>query len=242
MNQLTDRLQLIADMICEGETMADVGTDHGFLPLYLISKGICPYVVMTDVSEPSLNKAVTAAEEYGIHNGTSFRHGDGLNVLEAGEVDDVVIAGMGGILISQIMGEDLPKSMSYRKFILQPRNNAGYLRHWLCAHGFDIKKNALVREGKFICEIILAIPGKDRDTLNLSLADAIASEDDPSWEMPANMREGDPGLCAEYAGLKIRQERDILRGLEMSKAPDACRIDHSKEKIDYFRRFLDDEV
>ena len=66
MIKLSDRLQLIADKVEIGETMADIGTDHGFLPLYLIAQGISPKAIMCDISGPSLNKAREAAVEYGI--------------------------------------------------------------------------------------------------------------------------------------------------------------------------------
>ena len=120
MNRLTDRLQLLADQIENGETMADIGTDHGFLPLYLWQQGISPAVIMCDISEPSLAKAKAAAGALQFGRELDFRAGDGLNVLAPGEVDVIVIAGMGGLLIRDILSDDLEKTRSFSKFILQP--------------------------------------------------------------------------------------------------------------------------
>ncbi len=84
MDKFSDRLQMIADNIKHGETMADIGTDHGFLPLYLLEQGISPRVIMTDISEPSLGKAVDGTEilsknvpEIDIDERCDFRSGDG---------------------------------------------------------------------------------------------------------------------------------------------------------------------
>lgn len=162
--KLTDRLQMIADGIRAGETMADIGTDHGFLPIYLAESGICPHVIMTDISDGSLTKAeqdlrsaktVSSSE---LDGRTELRLGDGLSVLKPGEVDAVVIAGMGGILMTEILGADPEKARSFGRFILQPRNNPGRLRAFLLDRGFRITREQIVRERRFLCEIITAVP------------------------------------------------------------------------------------
>ena len=156
MIKLSDRLQIIADRIKPAETMADIGTDHGFLPIYLKETGICSRVIMADISEPSLGKArmnaAFCSEE--IRNGLEFRAGDGLQILSRGEVEAVVIAGMGGRLIRDIMAEDMDITRSVRRFVLQPRIGQGYLRKWLYLNGFSIISEDLVYEGDYIPEII----------------------------------------------------------------------------------------
>ena len=109
--------------------MADIGTDHGFLPIYMVNSGISPMAVMTDVSESSLMKGQRNFREYAdIVSGIYFRTGDGLSVLKKSEVDTVVIAGMGGKLIRDMMNADMKLTSSFRKFILQPRIRQGELR------------------------------------------------------------------------------------------------------------------
>ena len=165
--KLTDRLQMIADGIRAGETMADIGTDHGFLPIFLAESGICPHVIMTDISDGSLTKAETdlrLAQGEGnaeLEGRTELRLGDGLSVLKPGEVDVVVIAGMGGILMTEILGADPEKTGSFGRFILQPRNNPGRLRAFLLDRGFRITREQIVREHRFLCEIITAVPPGD---------------------------------------------------------------------------------
>lgn len=160
MMNLSDRLQKIADNISRGETMADIGTDHGFLPIYLFERKISPKVIMADISGPSLEKARRnfAMLQYTDTERVFFREGGGLSVLEPSEVDDIVIAGMGGKLIIEIMAADICHTCSFKKFILQPRIGQGHLRKWLLENGFAIIDEALVREGKYIPEIITALP------------------------------------------------------------------------------------
>ena len=236
MNNLTDRLQMIADEIETGETMADIGTDHGFLPLYLWECGISPHVIMCDISEPSLAKAKAAAGAYQFGHELSFRAGDGLTVLASGEVDAVVIAGMGGYLIRDILAEDPAKTMSFAKFILQPRNHAGALRHWLASNGFRIARNQLVREGKFICEIITVFPPKGSDTGDMSLSEPLPAETDPAWDLPPDLFKTQPELAAEYAGVKLGIEEKILEGMQRSDSVAPSLLSVVKERIAYFQK------
>lgn len=152
---LSKRLQAIADLIEYGETMADIGTDHGFLPVYLIKTGKCPYTIATDISQNSLKKAENLILSEGILNDCSARVGNGLDPIDNAEVDNVVIAGMGGILMTDILSADLNKSRSFKKFILQPRSKLYYLRKWIRDNDFTIKKERIVKEGERFCEILL---------------------------------------------------------------------------------------
>ncbi|MDD7347410.1 MAG: class I SAM-dependent methyltransferase [Clostridiales bacterium] len=155
---LSERLKTIADLIPYEETMADIGTDHGFLPVYLIETGRSPNAIATDISEGSLQKAIDFAKGKKLDNMLSTRRGDGLDVIGKAEVDNVIIAGMGGILISDILGKDIEKAKSFKRLILQPRSKIGFLRKWLRDHNFTVERETLVKELDKICEIIVAIP------------------------------------------------------------------------------------
>lgn len=128
MMKLSPRLKKIAEQINAGETMADIGTDHGFLPIYLWENKICPKVIMADISSGSLLKARENCEMYDPDARFDLRLGSGIEVLEEAEVDAVVMAGMGGILMTEILEKDIKKSLSFRKLILQPRKDVGKLR------------------------------------------------------------------------------------------------------------------
>ncbi len=238
---LTDRLQMIADEINTGETMADIGTDHGFLPVYLWENRICPKVIMADVSKGSLDKARDNCCM--LHPGTAFdlRLGNGLEVLDAGEVDTVVIAGMGGILMTRIMSSDMAKTISIGKYVLQPRISAGRLRHWLLANGLSITGDRLVREGRFICNIITAVTKSSANLAglqeNLPYFSSLA-EDDIRIEMPVWLK-ADP-LGREFIQRRLNSEKSIAEKLKAGR-------DNSKRiivnrNIEYLEGLLDETV
>ena len=237
MNGLTDRLQMIADEVQKGETMADIGTDHGFLPLYLWENGISPSVIMCDISEPSLAKAKAAAGAYQFGRELDFRAGDGLKVLKSGEVDAVVIAGMGGLLIHDILAADMEKTCSFSKYIFQPRNHAAHLRYWLVSNGFSIVKNQLVREGKFICEVITVLPPKSSKNGDTDLSDTLPAQDDPCWDLPKDMLLSQPELARDYAAVKLGIEQKILEGMRRSSNVSDCELHNVERRIDYFRSY-----
>lgn len=239
MNGLTSRLQMIADEIKKGETMADIGTDHGFLPLYLWESGICPYVILCDISDASLAKAKGAAGAYQFGRELDFRTGDGLRVLREAEVDAVVIAGMGGLLIKDILAADMAKTLSFGKYVLQPRNNSGKLRFWLEKHGLAVTRNQLVREGKFICEVITAEPHKTSEKAIYSIPESICEESSAYWELPYELTASQPALTGEFAEVKLCIEKKILDGITKAKDGDKREADRIAKRMEYFQSVRD---
>lgn len=241
MIKLSDRLQAIAAFIKPGETVADIGTDHGFLPMSLYEKGISPHVVLCDINEGPLEKAKGNIQEHFPGNSFDLRQGDGLSPLKAGEVDAIVIAGMGGLLISDILGKDIDKTNSYKKFILQPRNGQNKLRDWLYDNHFDIIDETLVKEGKYICEIIVAVPlpihGGKKDQQEASQIDLEFS--------PILFANKDP-LLEEHINNKIKIEKKIIRDiLDGSKGESLEQLSISRERVhlleDLLGRLLEED-
>jgi len=240
--KLNERLSVIANEIKCGQTMADVGTDHGFLPLYLFANGICPKVIMTDLSGDSLNKAIEAfaeAQNHGItplpsSDSISFRVGDGLKPIEHGEVDVVVIAGMGGVLMTQILGSDISKTSTFKKIILQPRNGFGKLRYWLENSGFEIVSEALAPEGKFICEILVIKPPKTA----VKLANLENYPDDIEFEMPRKLIPESQELFKTYLQEKINIEKKILAEIISGKSKNIERKNIIEKRIEFLSLHL----
>ncbi len=231
MIKLTDRLQTIANEVKYGETVADIGTDHGFLPIYLWEQKISPKVIMADISAGSLGKARDNCKE--LHPDAEFdlRLGNGIQILEDGEVDVVAIAGMGGILMTEILGDNYEKSHSFKRFVLQPRNNVGYLRHWLRNNGFCITNEQLVREGKFICEIITVIPKEIAAPLNTD-ADAI------EYQFPFNLVDFKGPLTLEYLNRHLETEKYILESMKSGNKTTFEDLRRQEYRIDYLERLV----
>lgn len=213
MVKLSKRLQTIADEIHVGEKVADIGTDHGLLPIFLYENAISPFVVLVDINEGPLKKAKDNIARYAKSQEFDLRLGSGLEPLQVGEVDTVVIAGMGGLLMCEILQKDLQKTKSYGTLILQPRNAPEKLRRWLLLHGFAIKNEVLVEEGRFLCEVIVAQPQKMHVLLSeKKLADM---ERELEFEINPLLFEKEDPLLAAYLGNKIRVEKLILKEITL---------------------------
>lgn len=245
--KLSDRMQVIADHVDAGETLADIGTDHGQIPVWLFAWGICPKVILSDISEGSIRKAEETAAAYQFGQDMSFRTGNGLQVLRSGEADTVIIAGMGGKLIRQILDSDPEHTASFRKFIMQPRKGSGPLRKWLLEHGYLIIGEDVVREGHFIPEIITAVSpafaGGEAGAEHDGPEDLAATDREhlmgldeqdirlrvPPWMVLAK------GPMEDYFKLRISQETLILENLQRAKNRDPVSEDRVRENLEYLR-------
>ncbi|HSH35347.1 class I SAM-dependent methyltransferase [Schnuerera sp.] len=158
--RLSKRLQAIADFIPKNTMVGDIGTDHGYIPIYLIENKVAKKVIATDLSKNSLEKIKEFVKERKLESHIDIRLGDGLEVLKNFEVDTVVIAGMGGLLIKDILDKDIEKRDSITNFILQPNIASNELRKYLYYNNFEIIDEKLVKEDNKFYEIIYAKKGK----------------------------------------------------------------------------------
>lgn len=190
--------------------MADIGTDHGFLPMALWETGKCRRVILSDVNSGPLEKARENMAKAGISMDMDMRMGDGLDTIQPGEVTTIVIAGMGGVLMTEILGGDLKKTHTFRKIILQPRNGQDKLRFWLVNHGFRIEKERLVMEKGKICEILLVVP--DQDLVSAKLP----SNGHNYYRIPDPQKVPDRELMIRLLHKMIRKEEKIIHNIDLS--------------------------
>ena len=148
--ELTPRLRMVADMIPVGAVLADVGTDHAYLPAALMLEGKIPFAIAADLREGPLSRAKETVQEYGLSGKIAFRLCDGLKGIRAEEVDAVSIAGMGGETIAMILEAALWTREQNTALVLQPMSSMDELRRWLQANGYMIAEERLAREGDTI--------------------------------------------------------------------------------------------
>ncbi|MGI6279614.1 MAG: class I SAM-dependent methyltransferase [Acutalibacteraceae bacterium] len=155
MRKLSLRLNLIADLVPHGAKVCDIGTDHAYLPIFLKKSGRCKTVIATDINKEPLNRAAANITAAGVHD-IQLRLCDGLSKIKAGEVDTVIIAGIGGEAISAILeqGGHIAKDKNVN-FILQPTTSPDLLRLYLSENGFDIIKEIPVLENGKVYSIML---------------------------------------------------------------------------------------
>lgn len=156
---LSNRLLCCASMVPKGARVADIGTDHGYLPIYLLQQGIACSVAACDLREGPLSSARTHAQRFGVTKGLSFYLSDGLERVEPGSVDTVVCAGMGGELIWRILEAAPWACAPGMTLILQPQNAAQELRVWLAAHGMRAEREDLAKDGGFVYNVMLVRNG-----------------------------------------------------------------------------------
>lgn len=160
MTKLSKRLQTIAQMVTTGNRLADIGTDHGFLPLYLLEQGRIPSALAMDVNEGPLERAKEHIENSDCKQYIETRLSDGLEKLIPGEVDTVVIAGMGGGLMVRILTRELCKLEGLKELILQPQSEQQEVRKCLADIGFSIVDEEMLIEDEKFYVVIRAVPVK----------------------------------------------------------------------------------
>ena len=223
MIKLSQRLQAIADMVPEGAKVADIGTDHGFLPCWLAQQKRAELVIACDVNEQPLALAQKNIGDYQVADTVTTRLGNGLQVIKPGEVDVVTIAGMGGSLMLEILEASPSVVDKLRRIILQPNVGVEAIRVWAEKNRWQIVREELVRENDRFSVIIALEPGRSLQPMSaveLYLGPKLLAEQHP------------------LLGLYISEEWDKTQKILAQLAQSENEESHRKEKM--LRRKWDD--
>lgn len=219
--ELSPRLLKIASLIPKGAVLADVGTDHGYVPLYLLKNNIISRAVAMDINPMPLERARDNITMAGYGGMCDFRLSDGLLELERGECDAVVIAGMGGILMIDILSKALDRIDSDTRLFLQPMIAQIELREYLFANGFTIDDEYVVREENKFYNIICARRGESDIT-------------DTDIYIGKNLRQNSPEVYDDYIEYKLKICKKIIDGIESSKSIDAKELGRRKKEYSVY--------
>jgi len=202
--KVTDRLVKIASLVTKGKKVADIGTDHGYIPVYLLNKGHVDFAILADVNKGPLENARREVRHNNLTDKVDLRLGSGIEVLNENEVDEVIIAGMGGILISELLEAKKSVAHNLDKLILQPMQAQDELRKYLLNNGYEILDEVLVKEDFRIYEIIVAkYTGKNTTV-----------EDEIYYEVGKKLIKNNDELLNELIDKKIFMYNSILNKLE----------------------------
>lgn len=169
---LSERLRTLARMVTAGNTVCDVGCDHGFVPVYLVQQNISPRVLAMDLREGPLRAAREHVAAYGLENRIEIRLSDGLHNYKSGEADTLICAGMGGGLMMRILAQDREKTASFRELVLQPQSEIERFRRYLRESGYSIQDEEILEEdGKFY-QVIRAVCGEPPENKTSSDTDS----------------------------------------------------------------------
>lgn len=156
---MTERLFAVASFAQKGSKVADVGTDHAYIPIYLLTNGISDSAIAMDINCGPLLRAKENIEKFGLEDKISTRLSNGLSELNEGECDTVIIAGMGGILINRILEDAKNLYPDIKHYVLQPMTAVEETRKFLEKNGFCIEDERLAKEENKIYTVILAKRG-----------------------------------------------------------------------------------
>lgn len=210
---LSPRLQAVARWVPGGCRFADIGTDHAYLPVWLLQNGVIARAIAGDLRQGPLDHARATAARYGLTQAMDFRLSDGLKGLEPWEVDCIAIAGMGGEAIRSILAA-APWTREGTRLILQPQTNLPQLRQWLTQSGYRIVQDCCVREEDRWYTVLLVTGGRD-DTA-WTPAGLLAGQPDQWMDCPCR---------GDHLRFLLRRTRQQLEGLCRGEAPDPARVE-----------------
>ena len=212
--KLSPRLSMIAALIKQDAVLADIGTDHAYLPIALVESGKISRAIAGDVVTGPYQAAQKAVLAAGCEAKISVRLGNGLAVLQPGEADSVVIAGMGGGTIVEILSAAPEVTAKLQQLVLQPMIAANQVRKWLAENNWRIVDEELVEDAGRIYELIVAEVGE------------MQSSEEILWEIGPVLWEKRHPLLRRQIEAYIAQTKALLSQLEKSTAP-ASREKHS---------------
>ena len=231
MMELSKRLQAVADMVTPGMRLADVGTDHAYIPIYLVEQHVIPEAIAMDINRGPLERAKEHIREYGFENKIKTRLSDGLQKLEAGEADAMIAAGMGGALVIKILEDRSEVAKRLKELILQPQSELGKVRRYLLDHGYQIiEENMILEDGKYY-PMMKVLPCQEEE------APIYTSEE---LEYGRCLLQNANPVLKQYLEREIQLNEGIIESLHVQQTERAkCRQDEMRQKNMEIRKVLE---
>ena len=208
--ELSKRLFAVAGLVTEGASVADIGTDHGYIPIYLVENEIAVKVIALDINEGPLARAKEHIKEHGLTGKIETRLSDGLARVKPGEADTMIAAGMGGGLVMHILEEGKAVTEQMKHCILQPQSEIDKVRRYVLEHGFQIEEEDMVEEDGKYYPMMRLIHRNEQDEISSD-----GEEPYEEWEYLYGRRllEKKHPVLKEYLEREIRIKEGILSGL-----------------------------
>lgn len=222
MIQLSERLTAVAHMVTITGILADVGTDHGYIPVFLTGGKRIRGAIAMDINQGPLERAQEHIRQYGLEERIETRLSDGLHGLKPEEADGIVIAGMGGNLMKRILSEGEAVAHTAKELILQPQSELMEFRKFLWESGYEITaENMVFEDGKYYPMMRVVYQGKksgEPDRLALKYGEKLLAQKHPV-------------LC-QYLEWQKKQKKQILEQLEKHAKQDISdRRDELKREL-----------
>ncbi|MCL2152879.1 MAG: class I SAM-dependent methyltransferase [Oscillospiraceae bacterium] len=218
--KLPERLMAAVNFIEQGAYVADIGTDHGYLPVYLALHGSARGIIASDISEGSLKTARQSAAKYGVAEKITFISAAGLDGIEKTDADTVVVTGLGGETIASILGDSPWIKRRNARLILQPQSKIGELCDFLRTNGYRALDARLAYDNGRFYVILLVVYGKTESEPDRK------SEPEPEIEiLSLLMHKRDP-MFTSFLDTLIAKKRRVLENIEKANVPTPDNIRH----------------
>ena len=229
--ELSNRLKFIVHHIKDCSNIADIGTDHGYIPIYTVKTGICKSAIATDINRDPVKKARINVDCEGLSDKIQVRLGGGFKPIVRNEVEASVIAGMGGNLIRDILEEDMDITKSFKFLILQPAQNPEVLREYLYKNNYEI-----------ICEDLCLDEGIYYELFKVRKSKNIENEDVESiyYEIPKKLIEEKHTLMSGYLQSKYDKYTKILGFIKDDTESAKFRKEELLNKIKLIKIFMEE--
>lgn len=224
---LDPRLQCIAGKVKKGSYPADIGTDHAYIPIYLILNLICTRAIATDISDGPIERAELNVRSSGLLDRIKLKKGYGLLPVLDDDIDCAILAGMGGNLICDILESQKTKAQRIDYFIIQPMQFPERVRKFLCGNGYHIYDEELVKDDNKIYQVMSAMHGIESvdDSIYFVIGKRLIEKKDP--------------LLPEFLGSKIMETGKIIESIERRGSADSRqRLEEYHERLVKFEEIL----
>ena len=219
---LSKRLKALANMVTDGNRLADIGTDHGYIPIYLCQTGKIPSALAMDIGKGPLQQAQTHIAEHGLSEQIKTRLSDGMAALQFGEADTILIAGMGGGLVMKILSEGAEKLTGKEELILQPQSEIALVREFLRVRNFQIlNEDMILEDGKYypMMKVSQQKAAEQTKILPQEVADAFG---------PVLLQKRHP-VMKEWLERELRTTNSVIE--QLSAQPDHERIRNRMQQV-----------
>lgn len=233
--KLSKRLLRVASFLPAGTFFADIGSDHALLPCYVCLNDPKARAIAGEVVEGPYNSAVKTVKEFNLSDVIDVRLGDGLQILtEQDQITEVVIAGMGGLLIQQILDNGKDKIPHVNRIIVQPNIGALHVRKWFERHSFVIIEEKMIEENHHFYEIIVA-DKCDQHNQKTRL------DEKELFFGPILLQEKTTAFLEKWESERKSFER-IIKQMYQAKQPDIKKIAQYEKELQWIKEVLSDEV
>lgn len=234
--QLSARLQFIANLITQNASFADIGSDHAYLPTYVCLRDKDANAIAGEVVQGPYESALQTVKKHNLHHRIDVRLGSGLDVISIHDrITEIVIAGMGGTLIANILLDGKGKLRTIDRLILQPNNNEMKVRQVLLKLGFVLTEEYILEENNLIYEILVA---ERKEITKAKEPYKLAIKDKQLWFGPFLSEERSPVFVKKWRNEKDKLMKTIEQ-MERSKSKDVqVKIKSFRQKISWIQEVI----